>query len=155
MCCGAKGAVAMILRIDHVHLAMPKGEEDRARQFYSGVLGLAEVAKPAPLAARGGCWFTTGAVVIHLGVQDDFVPAKKAHPAFVVESVDELQKRLLEAGFEVMKDDAVPGVKRFFTFDPFGNRVEFIEDGKTFQGEKSFHGGLSLKDSRTFQDGTS
>lgn len=125
----------MITGIDHVHLAMPRGEEERARAFYGELLGLPEVPKPAQLAVRGGCWFGSATVMVHLGVQDNFVPARKAHPAFIVAGLDELRVRLTAAGYEVIDDDAVPEVRRFFTFDPFGNRLEFIQEGRSFDQE--------------------
>ncbi len=118
--------------LDHVQLAMPEGEEERARAFYGTLLGLAEVEKPEPLASRGGCWFESGSVIIHLGVQSDFVPATKAHPAFTVSDLAALHRRLTEAGCEVVWDSALPGVERFYTPDPFGNRLEFIQDGHGF-----------------------
>jgi Methylase involved in ubiquinone/menaquinone biosynthesis len=117
---------------DHVQLAMPEGQEELARRFYGDVLGLPEVPKPEPLASRGGCWFEKDGVIVHLGVQKDFVPASKAHPAFTVADVDALSKRIAEAGYKVVPDDALPEKKRFYAFDPFGNRIEFIQDGLGF-----------------------
>lgn len=122
----------MIIGIDHIQLTMPKGQEEKAREFYEHVLGLPEVTKPPQLAVRGGCWFGSGTVMVHLGVQDDFVPARKAHPAFLVTDLAALRKQLVGAGYEMIEDDAVPGVERFFTFDPFGNRLEFIQEGRSF-----------------------
>lgn len=127
----------MIIRLDHVQLAMPADQEDRAREYYGSLLGLEEVPKPESLAARGGCWFESGSVSVHLGVQQDFVPAKKAHPAFIVTDLEALGERLEKAGYEVIVDTSVPGVKRFHTSDPFGNRLEFIQDGTGFpQGDQ-------------------
>lgn len=123
----------MILAIDHVQLAMPPQQEDRAREYYRDLLGLQEVPKPEALAPRGGCWFQSGRVAVHLGVQEDFVPAKKAHPAFIVSDLDALKERLESAGYEVIVDTSVPGVKRFHTADPFGNRLEFIQEGQSFE----------------------
>jgi catechol 2,3-dioxygenase-like lactoylglutathione lyase family enzyme len=111
-----------ILGIDHVQLAAPPGCEERARAFYGDVLGLEELTKPAALAARGGCWFRAGAQQLHVGVEDDFVPARKAHPALVVDDLDALAARL----GDVQWDDAIPGVRRFYATDPFGNRLEFL-----------------------------
>ncbi len=116
----------MILRIDHVQLAMPPGGETAARQFYRDVLGLDEIEKPPELALRGGCWFQ-GAVGVHLGVEADFRPAQKAHPAFVVVDLDHCARMLVAAGFSVSWDDSNPTVRRFFSADPFGNRIEFVE----------------------------
>ncbi len=117
----------LLSTIDHVQLAMPKGGEAKARAFYGDVLGLTEMQKPPVLAARGGAWFGHGAVQIHLGVEEDFRPAKKAHPAFTTVSGTELRGRLSAAGFPVIDDDAIPGTKRFYTADCFGNRIEIIE----------------------------
>lgn len=122
----------MITSFDHILLEMPPGQEDRARAFYGSLLGLREVAKPPSLAARGGCWFAIGRITVHLGVQRDFVPAKKAHPAFTATDLGELREQLLSAGHEVIDDAAVPGVARIYTYDPFGNRLEFIQDGQGF-----------------------
>ena len=121
--------------IDHVQLAMPVGQEGAARRFYGELLGLVEVDKPPRLAARGGCWFVdrAGAIHLHLGVDPDFRPAAKAHPAFVVRDLELLRRRLEEAGREVVEDDAIAGVRRFYTADPFGNRLEFVaEDDRGF-----------------------
>jgi len=113
--------------IDHVQLAMPSGGEELARRFYGGLLGLAEVPKPSNLVARGGCWFQCGPLQLHLGVEADFRPAKKAHPALLVTNLAELLKALSAAGFEVSRDSVrVRGLDRAFTADPFGNRIELI-----------------------------
>jgi catechol 2,3-dioxygenase-like lactoylglutathione lyase family enzyme len=114
-------------RIDHVQIAMPRGEEHRARAFYAGVLGMTEVAKPPKLAPKGGAWFATGAVQIHLGIEAEFRPAKKAHVALTVTGAANLRQRLADAGYPVREDDNIEGTKRFFTDDAFGNRIEFIE----------------------------
>ncbi len=119
---------AVLTRIDHVQLAMPTGGEDVARRFFVEVLGMRELAKPAPLAVRGGCWFKDGAVELHLGVERDFRPAKKAHPALRVEDFDALRERLRAAGVDVRDDDELAGVRRFFIDNPFGNRIELIAD---------------------------
>lgn len=115
-----------LLAIDHVQLAMPPGGEPAARAFYAGLLGLAEARKPARLAARGGVWFEAGAVRVHLGVEQDFRPARKAHPAFLVRDLERLRARLEGAGVELRDDDAIPGTRRFYAADPFGNRLEFV-----------------------------
>jgi catechol 2,3-dioxygenase-like lactoylglutathione lyase family enzyme len=113
--------------LDHVQLAMPAGEESRAREFYAGVLGLAEVPKPASLAARGGVWFEGGSLRLHLGVEADFRPAKKAHPALLVKGLDALARKLEVAGIAVVSDVPLDGYHRFHASDPFGNRLEFLE----------------------------
>lgn len=112
--------------IDHVQLAMPRGEEEKARAFYVGILGMMEVAKPAELAKRGGCWFQSGSVQIHLGVEDDFRPAKKAHPALRCGNYKELTTKLQRAGIETTLDTTIPGVMRCHIHDCFGNRLELI-----------------------------
>jgi catechol 2,3-dioxygenase-like lactoylglutathione lyase family enzyme len=112
--------------IDHVQLAMPAGEEDRARVFYCGLLGMVELGKPAELAKRGGCWFGSGSVQLHLGVEADFRPAKKAHPALRCRDYEALTARLRSAGVEVRDDFSIPGVTRCHVSDPFGNRIELI-----------------------------
>ncbi|MEI5678600.1 MULTISPECIES: VOC family protein [unclassified Mesorhizobium] len=117
-----------ITGIDHVQIAMPTGEENAARRFYGELLGIPEAAKPAPLAARGGCWFEQGAVKIHLGVEAGFQPARKAHPALLVDDLATLSKKLHAAGFPVTPDDTLEGVERCFVSDPFGNRIELIQD---------------------------
>lgn len=116
-----------IIAIDHVQLAMPAGCEREARDFYSGLLGLPEVPKPPELAKRGGAWFESGEVRIHLGVEGDFRPAKKAHPGLIVEGLPELERRLREAGYEVSEGQQIEGRYRVFVSDPFGNRIELIE----------------------------
>jgi catechol 2,3-dioxygenase-like lactoylglutathione lyase family enzyme len=116
----------VITGIDHVQLAMPRGEEAAARAFYGGLLEMAEIPKPPALAVRGGCWFESGAAVLHLGVEEPFAPARKAHPAFLVEDLDALQRRLTDAGQDCVRADGeIAGVRRFHTHDVFGNRVEF------------------------------
>lgn len=115
-----------IVGLDHVQLAMPRGGEPVARDFYGGLLGLPEEPKPEPLASRGGCWFIDGPVQIHLGVEADFRPARKAHPALVVDDLDALVERLEAAGHEVRSGDAVNGRVQRFVDDPFGNRIELV-----------------------------
>jgi catechol 2,3-dioxygenase-like lactoylglutathione lyase family enzyme len=116
-----------VVGIDHVQLAMPPGGEDAARGFYADLLGLSEQPKPAHLAARGGCWFETGAVKVHLGVQGDFRPATKAHPALLVTDLDSLLRTLTAAGVDVVDDDPLEGYARAYVQDPFGNRIELLE----------------------------
>jgi catechol 2,3-dioxygenase-like lactoylglutathione lyase family enzyme len=127
---------ALIVGIDHVQLAMPEGGEDRAREFYAGLLGIPEVAKPTELARRGGAWFERGAVRVHLGVERDFRPARKAHPALLVRDLGTLARRLREAGVEVVDDGLVPGCDRVYVTDPFGNRLELLERRKDSRGER-------------------
>jgi catechol 2,3-dioxygenase-like lactoylglutathione lyase family enzyme len=119
--------VSRLVRLDHVQLAMPAGREADAVGFYAGLLGLAEVPKPPVLAARGGCWFASGDVVVHLGVDPSFTPATKAHPAFVVDDLAALTATLGAAGVAVVPDDALDGVRRGYVADPFGNRIELID----------------------------
>ena len=116
-----------ILALDHVQLAMPAGREEEARRFYSDLLGFTEQAKPANLAARGGCWFTRGPIKLHLGVEQDFRPARKAHPAFVVDDLATLRKTLETAGCHVVEDEPLEGYQRFYVHDPFGNRIEMMQ----------------------------
>jgi catechol 2,3-dioxygenase-like lactoylglutathione lyase family enzyme len=116
-----------LLAVDHVQLAMPANGEEAARAFYAGVLGLSEVEKPASLSGRGGCWFESGSVKVHLGVDTDFHAATKAHPAFLVDDVQALEKRALAPDATVKRDVALPGYERIHVFDPFGNRIEFMQ----------------------------
>lgn len=118
---------SQIIGIDHVQLAAPAGCEAEARRFFGEYLGLQEIPKPDLLAKRGGVWFQCGAQQIHIGVEDPFRPAKKAHPAFIVRSLSSLRERLESYGIKVQMDTSIPGVGRFFTEDPFGNRLEFAE----------------------------
>lgn len=115
-----------ILAIEHVQLAMPAGEEEMARAFYRDLLGISEKAKPPHLAKRGGCWFEDGPVKIHLGVEADFRPARKAHPALVVDDVRALAQRLKAAGVRVIEDEPLEGWDRVYADDPFGNRIELM-----------------------------
>jgi catechol 2,3-dioxygenase-like lactoylglutathione lyase family enzyme len=120
--------MAKALALDHFQLAMPRGEEPAARAFYGRVLGLAEIPKPELSAARGGLWFQCGPQQLHLGVDDDFRPAKKAHPAFVVDDLEALAKELQAEGYPVVLDCVqIEGGRRIFTEDPFGNRVELTQ----------------------------
>jgi catechol 2,3-dioxygenase-like lactoylglutathione lyase family enzyme len=115
-------------RIDHIQLAMPADEEVKARAFYGDLLGMTELPKPPELAKRGGCWFSSGEVQIHLGVEEDFRPAKKAHPALRCRDYEALTAKLRDAGIGVEADDNNPGVTRCYVHDPFGNRIELISD---------------------------
>ena len=115
-----------ILGFDHVQLAMPQGGEEKARGFYVRLLGLVELPKPSELAGRGGAWFQCGPLQLHLGVEPVFNPAKKAHPALRVERLEELLASLRSAGCEVVDDISVPEIRRAFTADPFGNRIELV-----------------------------
>jgi catechol 2,3-dioxygenase-like lactoylglutathione lyase family enzyme len=116
-----------VRRLDHVLLAMPAGRESEARDFYQGLLGIREAAKPANLTARGGCWFEDGELKIHLGVEKNFMPAKKAHPAFIVDDLAGLESILKKAGYPVAYDEPLEGYDRFFVNDPFGNRIELMQ----------------------------
>jgi catechol 2,3-dioxygenase-like lactoylglutathione lyase family enzyme len=117
-----------ILEIDHVQLAMPAGEEEKARAFFITLLGFREIPKPPELAKRGGAWFEVGTVQLHLGVEADFRPARKAHPAFVVDDLDGLVAKVQSAEFEAdTKQPPLYGYKRAHVFDPFGNRIELME----------------------------
>ena len=117
-----------IVRLDHVQLAMPPGREAEAEAFYSGLLGLVRRPKPEPLASRGGCWFGRGPVTVHLGVEEDFRPARKAHPALVVRDLPALEAALAEAGVAVRANpDRAPG-EGAYVDDPFGNRIELMAE---------------------------
>lgn len=116
-----------IVAIDHVQLAMPPDCEEEARAFYGTLLGLAEVPKPAALAARGGVWFGSAQVSVHLGVDPDFRASRKAHPGFLVTELDALTRRLEAAGHVVRTADGMPDVRRVHVDDPFGNRIELME----------------------------
>ena len=115
--------------IEHVQLAMPPGREEEARKFYGVLLGIPEKPKPPQLARRGGCWFESGALKVHLGVEANFKPARKAHPAFIVEDLAALEAVLRAAGIAVKGDEPLQGYYRIFVDDPFGNRIELMEPG--------------------------
>lgn len=117
----------MFTGLHHAQLAMPAAAADEARRFYVGVLGMTEVEKPPVLAARGGAWFRAGGLELHLGVEDDFRPARKAHPGILVSDLDRLVDRLRAAGGEVQWDGEFPGHRRIYAHDPFGNRLEFLQ----------------------------
>jgi catechol 2,3-dioxygenase-like lactoylglutathione lyase family enzyme len=116
-----------VIGVDHVQLAMPSGREAEARAFYAGLLGIPEIAKPPVLAARGGAWFESGRLKIHLGVDRDFHPARKAHPGLLVEGLAALIERLRAAGHPVVEDEPLEGYLRVYVDDPFGNRLELME----------------------------
>lgn len=118
-----------IVSIDHVQLTIPAGGESRARAFYSGILGFAEIAKPAQMAERKSIWFAAGAVNLHLGIELDFTPARRAHPAFVVEDLDSILAACERAGISTKPDTSFSGFRRLHVFDPFGNRLELMERG--------------------------
>lgn len=115
-----------VIGLDHIQLAIPVGGEDKARRFFLDLLGMKEVPKPSSLSPNG-CWFTAGSVNLHIGIEADFKPALKAHPAFVVDNFDALRRALTSAGHPMKTDKPLPGVERFFTEDPFGNRIEIIQ----------------------------
>ncbi|MDI3403502.1 VOC family protein [Streptomyces cavernicola] len=117
----------MITALDHLQLAAPPGAEDTLRSYYVDVLGMTEAPKPPVLAARGGCWFEAGEVRLHIGVEDDFRPARKAHPGLRVRGIEAYAARLAERGAEVLWDGNLPGHRRFYSYDPVGNRLEFLE----------------------------
>jgi catechol 2,3-dioxygenase-like lactoylglutathione lyase family enzyme len=123
---GVPQSAPEFIAIDHVQLAMPTGQEEKARAFFAGILGMTEVPKPAELAKRGGCWFQSGVVQIHLGVEADFRPARKAHPALRCKNYDQLLDSLVAAGVSVEEVDDIPGVRRCHIHDPFGNRIELV-----------------------------
>ena len=116
-----------VRRLDHILLAMPAGRESDARKFYQGILGIPETMKPPNLAARGGCWFEDGELKIHLGVEKNFVPARKAHPAFIVDDLAGLEATLVKAGYPVAHDQPLESYDRIFVDDPFGNRIELMQ----------------------------
>lgn len=118
---------SVVVGVDHVQLAMPAGREQEARAFYSGLLGIPEITKPPALAARGGVWFEAGAVKIHLGVDPEFRPARKAHPGLLVRALDSLIDRLRRAGYAIVDDEPLEGYLRVYVSDPFGNRLELLE----------------------------
>lgn len=116
-----------VRRLDHILLAMPAGREADARKFYQGILGIPEAAKPPELAVRGGCWFEDGELKVHLGVEKNFAPARKAHPAFLVDDLAGLTAALTNAGYAIAHDKPLEGYDRIFVDDPFGNRIELME----------------------------
>ena len=125
---------AVIEGLDHVQIAAPAGCEEEARRFFGELLGLRELEKPKPLASRGGAWFQVGPQELHVGVKSEFEPALKAHPAFTVDDVGALATRLEAADVEVRWDNELPDVRRFYTDDPWGNRLEFLQRTRPGQG---------------------
>lgn len=121
--------LSAIVAIDHVQVAVPPGSEDQCRAFYVDVLGMQEIEKPEALKPRGGLWLSAGLQELHLGVEEDFQPARKAHPAFRVGDLETLARRVAESGCDLTWADPgeIPGRQRFFAADPFGNRLEFIK----------------------------
>lgn len=118
---------AKLLGLHHVQLAMPPGEEEAAVRFYGAILGLTQVEKPPELAPRGGVWFREGDLEVHLGVEEPFSPASKAHPAFIVRNLETLREKIELAGYRVLDDVPLSGYVRCHVRDPFGNRLELIE----------------------------
>lgn len=116
-----------IIALDHVQLAMPESQEQKARDFYCSILGFKEVQKPENLAARGGCWFEKKTIRLHLGVESPFTPARKAHPAFLVDNLQEMTAHLASAGVEAVVDEPLQGYERCYIHDPFGNRLELMQ----------------------------
>ena len=117
----------MPVGLHHVQMAIPNGGEESALRFYGELFGLQQIAKPANLAKRGGIWFTTSTLQLHLGIDEDFVPAKKAHVAFEMPDLASLRSRLVAAGIAIVEDEPLQGYGRFYVSDPFGNRVECLE----------------------------
>ncbi|MFD0115097.1 VOC family protein [Streptomyces sp. NPDC001940] len=117
----------MLRALDHVQLAAPAGSEDALRRFYGDALGMTETPKPPALAARGGCWFEAGQVRLHLGIERDFRPARKAHPGLRVTGIETYAARLAAHGVRIIWDEDLPGHRRFYADDPVGNRLEFLE----------------------------
>jgi catechol 2,3-dioxygenase-like lactoylglutathione lyase family enzyme len=117
----------LITDIDHVQIAAPRGCEEAARDFFGGLLGMEEIEKPEQLRTRGGCWFRAGSRQLHIGVEENFRPATKAHPAFAVADIDAVFGALQKAGVRCTWDEAIGGIRRFYANDPWGNRLEFTE----------------------------
>jgi len=118
---------SLVARIDHLQIAAPEGCESAARDFYGSILGMKEIEKPAALRARGGCWFQCGSQQVHIGVERNSHPARKAHPAFAVFRLDEMREMLKSRRVPIVEDDDLPGTRRFYAEDPWGNRIEFVE----------------------------
>lgn len=117
------------MSLHHVQVSGPAGCEEQMRAFYGGVLGMTELEKPEVLRARGGVWFRAGTAELHVGIEEGFVPARKAHPGIAVDDLDALAERVAESGAPVTWDENIPGVRRFHTADPVGNRLEFQQAG--------------------------
>jgi catechol 2,3-dioxygenase-like lactoylglutathione lyase family enzyme len=115
-----------IVALDHVQVGITRGGEDRARHFYGEVLGMPEVPKPDTLAGRGGVWFACGAQQLHCGVEEEVAPSRR-HPALLTDDLDAVRARLDGAGFRIRTDAELPGYRRFYTEDPFGNRLEVLQ----------------------------
>jgi catechol 2,3-dioxygenase-like lactoylglutathione lyase family enzyme len=113
-----------VLGIDHVQVTAPPGSEALVREFYGGLLGLEELSRPTTLPDRYGCWFRAGAQELHVGFEEPFHPARKAHPSFIVDDLAALVARLASVGTQARADESIPGVERAFVSDPFGNRLE-------------------------------
>jgi catechol 2,3-dioxygenase-like lactoylglutathione lyase family enzyme len=124
---GPTSTSGRLVGLHHVQLAAPAGSEAVLRHFYGTVLGMTEVPKPPVLAARGGAWFRSGTLELHLGVEDDFRPARKAHPGIVVDDIDAVVRRLADHDVSVEWDDNFPGFRRCYVADPHGNRLELLE----------------------------
>jgi len=118
---------SLLFDLDHVQIAAPKGCEAAAREFFGRILGMTEIEKPEGLRSRGGCWFKLGSRQLHIGVEEEFHPARKAHPAFAVRKIDLLFVLLTSSGIECVWERGIAGVRRFYANDPWGNRLEFIE----------------------------
>ncbi len=118
---------AKVSRIDHIQIAAPPGCEAAAQEFYGKLLGMEAIGKPAALRDRGGCWFACADQQVHIGIEQDFRPSRKAHPAFAVQALDDLRSLLVAKGVPVMDDHSLPGRRRFYAEDPWGNRIEFVE----------------------------
>jgi len=116
-----------VVYLDHIQIAAPAGCEAAARKFYGLLLGMPEIEKPEALRARGGCWFQCGSQQLHIGVEKEFRPSRKSHPAFAVNDLDGLRRALLARSVKVTDDDSIPGTRRFYCEDPWGNRLEFVE----------------------------
>jgi len=117
----------VITGLHHTLLSCPPGAEEELREFYVGLLGMAEIAKPPALAARGGAWFRSGTAELHLGVEEPFRPARKAHPGLIVDDLDAVMQQLAASGAKVEEDELFPGFRRIYTADPVGNRIELLQ----------------------------
>jgi len=124
-----------VIAIDHMQIAMPEGKEDLARSFYGEILGLPEVDKPKNLVNRGGVWFERGTLKVHLGIDLEFIPARKAHPGFLVVDLNSLSEKLESAGYDVKEGAQLPGFRRIFTNDPFGNRIELLQATTAYEAK--------------------
>jgi catechol 2,3-dioxygenase-like lactoylglutathione lyase family enzyme len=124
----------LVIDIYHLQIAARKGCEAQARRFFGDLLGLQEIEKPAPLTGRGGCWFKVGSRQLHIGVEEPFRPAVKAHPAFSVSDIDAAFDLLQQQGVSCVGDEALAGIRRFYVYDPWGNRLEFTQPTFASQG---------------------